>query len=70
MKSKQKDDLNFNKETFILKSPGTIAKKYLKIKEIGKGTYANIFTVQSKTNYKVYCCKEILKTKFLKYIII
>ena len=63
MKSKQKDDLNFNKETFILKSPGTIAKKYLKIKEIGKGTYANIFTVQSKTNYKVYCCKEILKTK-------
>ena len=63
MKSKQKDDLNFNKETFILKSPGTIAKKYLKLKEIGKGTYANIFTVQSKTNYKVYCCKEILKTK-------
>ena len=63
MKSKQKDDLNYNKETFILKSNGTIAKKYLKIREIGKGTYATIFTVQSKTNYKVYCCKEILKGK-------
>ena len=64
MKSKQnKDDINFSKETFILKSPGTIAKKYLKIKEIAKGTYANIYIVQSKSNLKTYCCKEILKSK-------
>ena len=29
MKKQGKDDINFNKETFILKSSGAIAKKYL-----------------------------------------
>jgi len=57
------DNLNFNKENFILKSNGSLAKKYLKLKEIAKGTYSKIYLVQSKTNFKVYCCKEILKSK-------
>ena len=57
------DNLNFNKENFILKSNGTLAKKYLKLKEIAKGTYSKIFLVQSKSNFKVYICKEILKSK-------
>ena len=57
------DNLNFNRENFILKSNGTLAKKYLKLKEIAKGTYSKIFLVQSKSNFKVYICKEILKSK-------
>ena len=64
MKKQGKDDsLNFNKETFILKSSGTMAKKYLKIKEISNGTYSKIYIVQNKTDLKSYCCKEILKSK-------
>ena len=63
MKSQGKNDINFNKETFILKSSDTIASKYLKIKEISNGTYAKIYIVQRKTDFKLYCCKEILKSK-------
>ena len=64
MKKQAKDDnINFNKETFILKSSGTIAKKYLKIKDISNGTYSKIDLVQNKTDFKLYCCKEILKCK-------
>ena len=59
----KKDDINFDKETFILKSSDTIAKKYLKIKEISNGTYAKVYIVQSKADMKLYCCKEILKNK-------
>ena len=44
MKKQGKDDnINFNKETFILHSSGTIAKKYLKIKNISNGTYSKIY---------------------------
>ena len=63
MKKPGKEEINFSKESFILKSSGTIAKKYLKIKEIGNGTYAKIYIVQNKTDFKLYCCKEILKNK-------
>ena len=64
MKKQAKDDnINFNKETFILKSSGTIAKKYLKIKDISHGTFSKIYLVQNKTDFKLYCCKEILKCK-------
>ena len=59
----KKEEINFNRETFILKSDDTIAKKYLKIKEISNGTYAKVFVVQKKTDFKLYCCKEILKNK-------
>ena len=45
MKNQGKNDINFNKETFILKSSDTIASKYLKIKEISNGTYAKIYIV-------------------------
>ena len=63
-KAQNKDDnLNYNKESFVLKSNGALAKKYLKLKEITKGTYSKIYTVQSKSNFKVYICKEILKNK-------
>ena len=63
-KQQNKDDnLNFNKEAFILKSNDTLAKKYLKLKEITRGTYSKIYTVQNKSNLKIYICKEILKTK-------
>ena len=59
----KKDELNFNRETFILKSDDTVVKKYLKIKEISNGTYAKVYVVQKKTDFKLYCCKEILKSK-------
>ena len=59
----KKEEINFNRETFILKSDDTIAKKYLKIKEISNGTYAKVYVVQKKTDFKLYCCKEILKNK-------
>ena len=64
MKKQGKDDaLNFNKESFILKSSGIIAKKYLKIKDLSNGTYSKIYLVQNKTDFKLYCCKEIFKSK-------
>ena len=64
MKKQQNKEENQNLNTsFLLKSNGTLAKKYLKIKDIGKGTFSTIFTVQNKTNFKVYCCKQILKSK-------
>ena len=63
MKKGKDDNLNFNKETFIIKSSGTIAKKYLKIKELTNGTYSKIYVVQNKKDFKLYCCKEILKSK-------
>ena len=63
MKKQAKEDLNFNKESFILKSSGTIAKRYLKIKTIANGTYSKVYIVQNKTDFKLYCCKEILKNK-------
>ena len=63
MKKQTKDDISFNKESFILKSTGTIAKRYLKIKNIANGTYSKVYIVQNKTDFKLYCCKEILKNK-------
>ena len=63
MKKQAKDDISFNKESFILKSTGTIAKRYLKIKNIANGTYSKVYIVQNKTDFKLYCCKEILKSK-------
>ena len=63
MKKQGKDDMNFNKESFVLKSSGNIAKKYLKIKDLANGTYSKIYVVQNKTDLKLYCCKEILKNK-------
>ena len=63
MKNQGKDDINFNKETFILKSSEAMATKYLKIKEISNGTYSKVYSVQKKTDFKLYCCKEILKSK-------
>ena len=65
MKKQQnkEDNLNPNKETFLLKSNTTMPKKYLKIKEIGKGTFSKLYLVQNKSNFKTYCCKEILKSK-------
>ena len=63
MKNQKKEEINFDRETFILKSSDTIAKKYLKIKEISNGTYSKVYIVQKKTDFKLYCCKEILKNK-------
>ena len=65
MKKQQNKDenLNSNREIFLLKSNGVLPKKYLKLRDIGKGTYSKVFTVQNKTNFKTYCCKEILKSK-------
>ena len=63
MKKQEKGEINLARDTFILKSSETLAKKYLKIKEVSNGTYAKIYIVQSKTDMKLYCCKEILKDK-------
>ena len=57
------DNMNSNREVFLLKSNGILPKKYLKLRDIGKGTYSKVFTVQNKSNFKTYCCKEILKSK-------
>ena len=51
MKKQQikEENQNLNKETFLLRSNGTLPKKYLKLKDIGKGTFSKIYTVQNKT---------------------
>ena len=35
----------------------------MKLIDLGKGTYSKVFTVQNKTNFKIFCCKEIFKSK-------
>ena len=55
MKKQEKGEINLARDTFILKSSETLAKKYLKIKEVSNGTYAKIYIVQSKTDMKLYC---------------
>ena len=67
MKKQQnrEENINANKEVFLLKSNGVLPKKYLKLRDIGKGTYSKVFTVQNKTNFKIFCCKEILKSKIV-----
>lgn len=70
-KIQQKDELNINRENFILKSSKNVASKYLKIQEIGIGTFSKVYRVQNKTNYNVCACKEISKEKladFSKFI--
>ena len=62
-----KDDSLFGKDTFILKSNGKLAEKYLKIKELGSGSYSKVFRVESKTNKQVYACKQIQKEKITNF---
>ena len=62
-KPTKEENINIGKETFVLKSTGDLAKRYLKLKEIKRGTYSKIYIVQKKSNFKVYICKEILKSK-------
>ena len=40
MKKQQnkEENINANKEVFLLKSNGVLPKKYLKLRDIGKGT--------------------------------
>ena len=64
-KEKKEENINANKEAFLLKSNGVLAKKDLKLIDLGKGTYSNVFTVQNKTKFKIFCCKEILQSKIV-----
>ena len=47
----------------MLKSNGVLPKKYLELRDIGKGAYSKVFTVQNKSNFKIF--KEILKSKII-----
>ena len=37
----------------------------MKSRDIGKGTYSKVFSIQNKSNFKIYFFKEILKSKII-----
>ena len=45
------------------KSNGVSPKKYLKLRDIGKGTYSKVFTVQIKQTLKFIAVKKSLNLK-------
>ena len=52
-----------NKSHFIGEHIDKVEKSYEFIKELGKGSYGQVFRCQSKINGNVYACKKMSKKK-------
>ena len=55
--------LSYSKKNFILQGTGKFIDNYLKIQELGRGSYAKVFRVQNKKTKDIYACKELAKSK-------
>ena len=55
--------LSYSKKNFILQGSGKFIDNYLKIQELGRGSYAKVFRVQNKKTKDIYACKELAKSK-------
>ena len=60
-KKKQDDNIKFNKETFITRTPGTITDKWEKVKDLGSGSYGKVYRVENKITKETRACKELSK---------
>ena len=39
-------EMNFNKETFVLTTPGNMTDHYIKVKLLGTGSFGKVFEVK------------------------
>ena len=53
------------KSHFIGEHIDNVEKSYEFIKELGKGSYGQVFRCQNKITGNVYACKKMSKTRFL-----
>ena len=56
-------EMNFNKETFVITTPGNMNDNYIKVKLLGTGSFGKVFEVKNKITNNVYACKELAKRK-------
>ena len=53
----------FSKKNFILQGSGKFLDNYIKVKELGQGSFAKVFQVQNINTKEIYACKELIKSK-------
>ena len=53
----------FSKKNFILQATGNVSVNYLKIQELGIGSYSKVFRVQNNKTKEIFACKELAKSK-------
>ena len=58
-----KNIIPFSRKTFILQGEGRFSTNYIKIKELGAGSFAKVYLVQNKKTKEVNACKELTKNK-------
>ena len=61
--NKPEENVKFNKETFITRTPGNIKDKWTKIKDLGSGSYGKVYRVQNNITKEIRACKELAKKK-------
>ena len=54
---------SFGKKNFILQGSGKFSDNYIKLQELGRGSYAKVFQVQNIKSKEIYACKELVKNK-------
>ena len=60
---KTKDDIAFNKDVSVVRSPGKIGQFYEKVKFLGEGSYGKVYRVKHKLSGAYRACKELFKQK-------
>ena len=60
---KSEDKVKFNKETFIIRTPGALKDKWEKRKDLDSGSYGKVYRVQNKITKEFRACKELSKKK-------
>ena len=57
----KKDEIKFNKETFITHSKGRLTSKYKILNELGNGSFGKVIRVENLINKEIYACKKMIK---------
>ena len=54
---------NEKNEMIVIRDSGTLVEKYIKIKELGSGSYGKVYEIENKITKQKYACKHITKRK-------
>ena len=57
----KKDEIKFNKETFITHTKGRLTSKYKILNELGNGSFGKVIRVENLINKEIYACKKMIK---------